>query len=224
MLLKHSSLISLIFCIIILCFYITKIHGKNLPNGSSIPITLKNENSGKAIDENSKNKEELHHSLLPAELALASKTEENPFTLEEILAMIVSRHLQQNETDLVEKIPEEILEITLDQIVGLLNEEQRRETSNKTEQNTSQGRNTELPQPEKVFPPLQFLEPDLGPAVLPLHVPQGYFVPFIPRNAFGVVNGVSRPPHGHASFYRHRPRGLVDVRNSPAFGFLLGGP
>ncbi|KAB7493757.1 hypothetical protein Anas_05436 [Armadillidium nasatum] len=129
-----------------------------------------------------------------------------------------------NETDLVEKIPEEILEITLDQIVGLLNEEQRRETSNKTEQNTSQGRNTELPQPEKVFPPLQFLEPDLGPAVLPLHVPKGYFVPFIPRNAFGVVNGVSRPPHGHASFYRHRPRGLVDVRNSPAFGFLLGGP
>ncbi|XP_076056083.1 uncharacterized protein LOC143034066 [Oratosquilla oratoria] len=72
---------------------------------------------------------------------------------------------------------------------------------------------------------LQFttLEPHLGPAILPLQVPKGYFVPFLPRRAFGVENGVSRPAHGHASFYEHRPPGLVDVRNTPAYGFIFGG-
>lgn len=60
---------------------------------------------------------------------------------------------------------------------------------------------------------------------LPLlrQVPEGYFVPFLPRRAFGVVNGVSRPPHGHGSFYNHRTPGLVDVLNSPAYGFLFSG-
>ncbi|XP_042238656.1 uncharacterized protein LOC121877081 isoform X2 [Homarus americanus] len=67
------------------------------------------------------------------------------------------------------------------------------------------------------------LEPHLGPAILPFDVPEGYFVPFLPRRAFGVENGVSRPPHGHGSFYTHRPPGLVDVPNSPAFGFLFSG-
>ncbi|XP_071524322.1 uncharacterized protein [Panulirus ornatus] len=67
------------------------------------------------------------------------------------------------------------------------------------------------------------LEPHLGPAIVPFEVPEGYFVPFLPRRAFGVVNGVSRPPHGHGSFYVHRPPGLVDVPNSPAFGFLFSG-
>ncbi|KAF2362976.1 hypothetical protein FHG87_006266 [Trinorchestia longiramus] len=67
------------------------------------------------------------------------------------------------------------------------------------------------------------LEVALGPAIVPLHPPEGYFVPFIPRKAFGVTNGVSRPPHGHASFYLHRPPGLVDVPNSPAFGFFFSG-
>lgn len=54
-------------------------------------------------------------------------------------------------------------------------------------------------------------------------VPEGYFVPFLPRRAFGVVNGAVRPPHGHGTFYVHRPPGLVDVPNSPAFGFLFSG-
>ncbi|XP_042873580.1 uncharacterized protein LOC122254126 [Penaeus japonicus] len=67
------------------------------------------------------------------------------------------------------------------------------------------------------------LEPHLGPAILPFQVPEGYFVPFLPRRAFGVVNGVVRPPHGHGTFYVHRPPGLVDVPNSPAFGFLFSG-
>ncbi|XP_069948551.1 uncharacterized protein [Cherax quadricarinatus] len=67
------------------------------------------------------------------------------------------------------------------------------------------------------------LEPHLGPAILPFEVPEGYFVPFLPRRAFGVENGVSRPPHGHGSFYIHRSPGLVDVPNSPAFGFLFSG-
>ena len=34
---------------------------------------------------------------------------------------------------------------------------------------------------------------------------------------------MSRPPHGHGSFYAHRPPGLVDVLNSPAYGFLFSG-
>ncbi|XP_063596638.1 uncharacterized protein LOC134773370 [Penaeus indicus] len=67
------------------------------------------------------------------------------------------------------------------------------------------------------------LEPHLGPAILPFQVPEGYFVPFLPRRAFGVVNGAVRPPHGHGTFYVHRPPGLVDVPNSPAFGFLFSG-
>ncbi|KAK4287265.1 hypothetical protein Pmani_039660 [Petrolisthes manimaculis] len=67
------------------------------------------------------------------------------------------------------------------------------------------------------------LEPHLGPAILPFQVPEGYFVPFVPRRAFGVVNGVARPPHGHGSFYNHRPPGLVDVPNSPAYGYLFSG-
>ncbi|XP_045592460.1 uncharacterized protein [Procambarus clarkii] len=67
------------------------------------------------------------------------------------------------------------------------------------------------------------LEPHLGPAILPFEVPDGYFVPFLPRRAFGVINGASRPAHGHGSFYIHRPPGLVDVPNSPAYGFLFSG-
>ena len=54
-------------------------------------------------------------------------------------------------------------------------------------------------------------------------VPSGYFVPFLPRRAFGVSNGAARPAHGHGSFYVHRPPGLVDVPNSPAHGFLFNG-
>ena len=57
-----------------------------------------------------------------------------------------------------------------------------------------------------------------------LQVPDGYFVPFVPRKAFGVANGAARPPHGHASFYVHRPAGLTDVPNAPAFGFFFSGP
>ncbi|KAK8391844.1 hypothetical protein O3P69_017452 [Scylla paramamosain] len=54
-----------------------------------------------------------------------------------------------------------------------------------------------------------------GPPSCPSKFPTVTFVPFLPRRAFGVVNGVSRPPHGHGSFYAHRPPGLVDVLNSP---------
>ncbi|KAA0184628.1 hypothetical protein HAZT_HAZT009040 [Hyalella azteca] len=90
------------------------------------------------------------------------------------------------------------------------------------------------PETEGHEPHFTTLEVALGPAILPLNPlktaslkpfqpPEGYFVPFIPRKAFGVANGVSRPPHGHASFYLHRPAGLVDVPNSPAFGFLFSG-
>ncbi|KAK7082153.1 hypothetical protein SK128_027371 [Halocaridina rubra] len=65
------------------------------------------------------------------------------------------------------------------------------------------------------------LEPHLGPAIMPFDVPEGLFVSFIPRRAFGVVSGVSRPAHGHGSFYVHRPPGLVDIINPPAYGFLF---
>ncbi|XP_068236782.1 uncharacterized protein [Palaemon carinicauda] len=67
------------------------------------------------------------------------------------------------------------------------------------------------------------LEPHLGPAIMPFQLPKGFFVSFIPRRAFGVVNGVARPPHGHGSFYNHRPPGLVDVINPPAYGYNFNG-
>ncbi|XP_066939765.1 uncharacterized protein [Macrobrachium rosenbergii] len=67
------------------------------------------------------------------------------------------------------------------------------------------------------------LEPHLGPAIMPFQLPEGFFVSFIPRRAFGVVNGVARPPHGHGSFYNHRPPGLVDVINAPAYGYHFHG-
>lgn len=51
----------------------------------------------------------------------------------------------------------------------------------------------------------------------------GTFEPFYPREQAGVPNGVSRPPHGHGSFYAHRHPSLVEVKNSAAYGYRFDG-
>lgn len=51
----------------------------------------------------------------------------------------------------------------------------------------------------------------------------GTFEPFYPREKQGVPNGVSRPPHGHGSFYAHRHPSLVEVKNSAAYGYRFDG-
>lgn len=51
----------------------------------------------------------------------------------------------------------------------------------------------------------------------------GTFEPFYPKEKHGVPNGVSRPPHGHGSFYAHRHPSLVEVKNSAAYGYRFDG-
>jgi hypothetical protein len=49
------------------------------------------------------------------------------------------------------------------------------------------------------------------------------FEAFYPREAYGVINGASRSSHGHGSFYSHRNPALIDVKNSPAYGYRFDG-
>lgn len=49
---------------------------------------------------------------------------------------------------------------------------------------------------------------------------EGTFEAFYPREMYGIPNSASRPPHSHGSFFKYRHPGLIESKNSPAYGKL----
>lgn len=49
---------------------------------------------------------------------------------------------------------------------------------------------------------------------------EGIFEAFYPREMYGIPNSASRAPHSHGSFFKFRHPGLIESKNSAAYGKL----
>lgn len=47
---------------------------------------------------------------------------------------------------------------------------------------------------------------------------EGTFEAFYPREMYGIPNSASRAPHSHGSFFKYRHPGLIESKNSAAYG------
>lgn len=52
---------------------------------------------------------------------------------------------------------------------------------------------------------------------------EGTFEAFYPREMYGIPNSASRAPHSHGSFFKYRHPGLIESKNSAAYGYRFGG-